>query len=135
MFGVHLSFATVFLLFSTFFLLFRRFIFRGHKKMKIKKSNERRKKPAFIRLFATGIAHLSITVSVIILEQMTGIEPAFSAWEADALPLSYICVLFRNTFIISDFPLLVKPCFERFSLFFFLPSAFPILECFCVPIS
>ena len=25
------------------------------------------------------------------LEQMTGIEPAFSAWEADALPLSYIC--------------------------------------------
>ncbi len=60
--------------------------------MKIKKSNERRKKPAFIRLFATGIAHLSITVSVIILEQMTGIEPAFSAWEADALPLSYICI-------------------------------------------
>jgi len=73
-FGVHLSFATVFLLFSTFFLLFRRFIFRGHKKMKIKKSNERRKKPAFIRLFATGIAHLSITVSVIILEQMESSE-------------------------------------------------------------
>ena len=27
------------------------------------------------------------------LEQMTGIEPAYSAWEADTLPLSYICVL------------------------------------------
>ena len=26
------------------------------------------------------------------LEQMTGIEPAYSAWEADTLPLSYICV-------------------------------------------
>ena len=26
-----------------------------------------------------------------LLEQMTGIEPACSAWEADALPLSYIC--------------------------------------------
>lgn len=25
------------------------------------------------------------------LEQMTGIEPAYSAWEADTLPLSYIC--------------------------------------------
>ena len=26
------------------------------------------------------------------LEQMTGIEPACLAWEASALPLSYICV-------------------------------------------
>ena len=26
------------------------------------------------------------------LEQMTGIEPAFLAWEANALPLSYICI-------------------------------------------
>lgn len=25
------------------------------------------------------------------MEQMTGIEPAYSAWEADTLPLSYIC--------------------------------------------
>ena len=28
------------------------------------------------------------------LEQMTGIEPAYSAWEADTLPLSYICTAF-----------------------------------------
>ena len=27
------------------------------------------------------------------LEQMTGIEPAYSAWEADVLPLNYICAL------------------------------------------
>ena len=26
------------------------------------------------------------------LEQMTGIEPACSAWEADILPLNYICI-------------------------------------------
>ena len=26
-----------------------------------------------------------------LLEQMTGIEPAYSAWEADVLPLNYIC--------------------------------------------
>ena len=26
------------------------------------------------------------------LEQMTGIEPAYSAWEADVLPLNYICI-------------------------------------------
>ena len=29
------------------------------------------------------------------LEQMTGIEPAYSAWEADVLPLNYICVYLR----------------------------------------
>ena len=26
------------------------------------------------------------------LERMTGIEPAYSAWEADVLPLNYICI-------------------------------------------
>ena len=29
---------------------------------------------------------------LLFLEQMTGIEPAYSAWEADTLPLSYTCV-------------------------------------------
>ena len=38
-----------------------------------------------------------------LLEQMTGIEPAFSAWEADALPLSYICIKF-TLIIILYFP-------------------------------
>ena len=28
----------------------------------------------------------------VVLEQMTGIEPAYLAWEASALPLSYICI-------------------------------------------
>lgn len=27
-----------------------------------------------------------------LLEQMTGIEPASSAWEAEVLPLNYICI-------------------------------------------
>lgn len=27
------------------------------------------------------------------LEQMTGIEPASSAWEAEVLPLNYICII------------------------------------------
>ena len=26
------------------------------------------------------------------MERMTGIEPAFSAWETDVLPLNYICI-------------------------------------------
>ncbi len=29
----------------------------------------------------------------VLLEQITGIEPAWSAWEAEVLPLNYICVL------------------------------------------
>ena len=28
----------------------------------------------------------------LILYQMTGIEPASSAWEAEVLPLNYICI-------------------------------------------
>ena len=27
-----------------------------------------------------------------VMEQVTGIEPAYSAWEADTLPLSYTCL-------------------------------------------
>ena len=27
------------------------------------------------------------------MEQATGIEPAYSAWEADTLPLSYACII------------------------------------------
>ena len=30
------------------------------------------------------------------LEQVTGIEPAYSAWEADTLPLSYTCLVLYN---------------------------------------
>ena len=30
-------------------------------------------------------------------KQMTGIEPASSAWEADVLPMNYICALFHYT--------------------------------------
>ncbi len=31
------------------------------------------------------------------MEQVTGIEPAYSAWEADTLPLSYTCKLVYYT--------------------------------------
>ena len=37
-----------------------------------------------------------MNVPLFLLEQVTGIEPAYSAWEADTLPLSYTCVLTIN---------------------------------------
>jgi hypothetical protein len=36
------------------------------------------------------VEHRRAASVVIRLEPMTGIEPAFSAWEADVLPLNYI---------------------------------------------
>ena len=41
----------------------------------------------------------SALLTGIIMERMTGIEPAYSAWEADVLPLNYIrdCKLLYNT--------------------------------------
>lgn len=30
------------------------------------------------------------------MEHMTGIEPAYPAWEASVLPLNYMCVLSSN---------------------------------------
>lgn len=42
------------------------------------------------------------------MEQVKGIEPSTSAWEADVLPLNYTCVLFC-CFIIPQSPLFVKP--------------------------
>lgn len=48
----------------------------------------------FVAVFAS-IHHLcqrkNTREGVFSLEQMTGIEPAYSAWEADVLPLNYIC--------------------------------------------
>jgi hypothetical protein len=39
------------------------------------------------------IAALKVTASLQVdVEPMTGIEPAYSAWEADVLPLNYIGV-------------------------------------------
>ena len=36
------------------------------------------------------------------MEQVTGIEPAYSAWEADTLPLSYTCTLWCLIIIIQN---------------------------------
>ena len=30
-------------------------------------------------------------------KQITGIEPASSAWEADVLPMNYACIFYGNT--------------------------------------
>ena len=34
-----------------------------------------------------------LTAIIIKLEHVTGIEPAYSAWEANVLPLNYTCML------------------------------------------
>ena len=47
------------------------------------------------------------------MEQMTGIEPAFSAWEADALPLSYICIFSRNILYYIRFARSCQALFEK----------------------
>ena len=39
------------------------------------------------------------------LEQMTGIEPAWSAWEAEVLPLNYIC---KRVIIIAHLSIFVN---------------------------
>ncbi len=57
------------------------------------------------------------------MEQMTGIEPAYSAWEADTLPLSYICnidAFFSTNIIIHFLPFVKSMC----SNFFRVPSTF-----------
>ena len=54
-----------------------------------------------------------------LLEQVTGIEPAYSAWEADTLPLSYTCAsLAESPFIIIQNAPIVKTMGAFFVLFF-----------------
>jgi hypothetical protein len=38
----------------------------------------------------SGVRNTLVDLGKQALERMTGIEPAFSAWEADVLPLNYI---------------------------------------------
>lgn len=60
-----------------------------------------------------------------LVEQMTGIEPAYSAWEADTLPLSYICKCY-SPIIHQNFPsvkrkqdiFLKMSCFFENSIYF-----------------
>ena len=50
------------------------------------------------------------------VEQVTGIEPACSAWEADILPLNYTCkviLLFANYVIITWNTIKVKAFLNR----------------------
>jgi hypothetical protein len=35
----------------------------------------------------------SAPIALVAVEPMTGIEPAYSAWEADVLPLNYIGIV------------------------------------------
>lgn len=52
------------------------------------------------------------------LERVTGIEPAFSAWEADVLPLNYTRKFFSepgeksNEETVREFDLMMKPALE-----------------------
>ncbi len=54
------------------------------------------------------------------MEQVTGIEPAYSAWEADTLPLSYTCMRYSTIIIqnASDVKHLDAFCIKIFSDFF-----------------
>jgi hypothetical protein len=40
-----------------------------------------------------GVGSSDMALNRIFVEPMTGIEPAYSAWEADVLPLNYIGLL------------------------------------------
>ena len=59
------------------------------------------------------------------LEQVTGIEPACSAWEADILPLNYTCkviLLFANYAIIAWNTIKVKAFLNRGDRYQITPS-------------
>ncbi len=49
------------------------------------------------------------------MEQATGIEPASSAWEAEALPLNHACVY---AYIIYQFFYFVNPVLKEILTFF-----------------
>ena len=62
-----------------------------------------------------------------LLEQVTGIEPAYSAWEADTLPLSYTCtaiisesssIIIQNAPIVKMMGAFFQDIFALFFLFF-----------------
>lgn len=42
------------------------------------------------RDIGVGVRTVRIAFLLVTVEPMTGIEPAYSAWEADVLPLNYI---------------------------------------------
>ena len=48
----------------------------------------------------------TLTPGSCLMEQVTGIEPALSAWEAEVLPLHHTCKMF---IIIPDYGRKVKP--------------------------
>ena len=47
------------------------------------------------------------------MEQVKGIEPSCSAWEADILPLNYTCTLPKNTYTIPHITPFGKGEFEK----------------------
>ena len=63
----------------------------------------------------------------LLLEQMTGIEPAYSAWEADTLPLSYTCLVFLNYN--------TKPLYCQVKIWIFLKSFLFYFRVFSQPIA
>ena len=59
-------------------------------KLKINDDNTIKKR---IKTKGTALFGNHSTCSLI-MEHATGIEPAYSAWEADVLPLNYACIRF-----------------------------------------
>ena len=47
---------------------------------------------------------------IISVEQVKGIEPSCSAWEADILPLNYTCIVFLGYYSTPDLILQAKFC-------------------------
>ena len=46
------------------------------------------------------------------LEQVMGIEPTCSAWEADILPLNYTCIFHFSCIVYHSFPVDASTFFE-----------------------
>jgi len=61
---------------------------------------------------ATG-ANRKNTLTSRVVERMTGIEPACSAWEADVLPLNYIRVPSRGWSTLADLWVSILPRYPR----------------------
>ena len=59
-------------------------------------SSRARSAHSFSRLVNYAITKARAKARAFVMEQVTGIEPAYSAWEADTLPLSYTCLVLYN---------------------------------------
>ena len=57
----------------------------------------------FVNLYVFAQKKEYLTVLLAFPKQITGIEPASSAWEADVLPMNYICKAIDKRYSITVF--------------------------------